>query len=69
MQVGGGVMRLWTAILAGLQIVAAGSVLTDLFPKAWVGLFALLVAAAQGGTVFYMKADQGKRPEIAVEGR
>jgi hypothetical protein len=50
-------MRLWTAILAGLQIVAAGSVLTELFPTTWVGLFSLLVAAAQGGTIFYMKSE------------
>lgn len=62
-------MRLWTAILAGLQIFSAGSILTDIFPTSWVGLFSLLVAAAQGGTVFYMKADQAKRPQIDGEAR
>lgn len=51
-------MRLWTAILAGLQILSAGSVLTDLFPMSAVGLFSLVVAALQGGTVFYMKSEQ-----------
>lgn len=54
-------MRLWTAILAGLQILSAGSVLGDLFPTAYVGLFSLLVAALQGGTVFYMKSEQTGR--------
>lgn len=52
-------MRLWTAILAGLQILSAGSILGDVFPTAWVGLFSLLVAALQGGTTFYMKGGEG----------
>lgn len=63
-------MRAWTAILAGLQIFSAGSVLTDLFPMSWVGLFSLAVAALQGGTVFYMKSDQvpglHRQPERSV---
>lgn len=50
-------MRLWTAILAGLQILASGSVLMDITEARWVGLFSLLVAAMQGGTAFYLKAD------------
>lgn len=64
-------MRLWTAILAGLQILAAGTVLTEVFQADHVGLFSLLVAALQGGTVFYMKAtpapDVPKPPVIKLE--
>lgn len=60
-------MRLWTAILAGLQLFSAGSILTEVFPTAWVGLFSLLVASLQAGTVYYMKSDQAKRPQHALE--
>lgn len=62
-------MRLWTSILAGLQILSGGAVLTDVVGAKWVGLFVLLVAALQGGTVMYMKSDQVKRPEFNAEGR
>jgi hypothetical protein len=51
-------MRLWTAILAGLQIFSAGSILTEVFPVEYVGLFSLAVGALQGGTIFYMKGTQ-----------
>lgn len=60
-------MRLWLAILAGLQILSAGSILGDVFPKTWVGLFSLAVAALQGGTTFYMKSEQRLRPPKPVE--
>lgn len=64
-------MRLWSAILAGLQILAAGSVLTDMFPAGSVGLFSLVVAALQGGTAFYMKGapapDVPKPPQLKLE--
>lgn len=63
-------MRLWTSILATLQIIAGGSVLLEFVEGRWVGLFSLVVAAAQAGTVLYMKTehapDQAYRPEHAL---
>lgn len=60
-------MRLWTSILAGLQVVSGGTVLLELWDSRYVGLFVLLTAAAQAGTVMYMKsgqpAYQGKHAE------
>lgn len=61
-------MRLWQAILAGLQVFSGGSILTDLMPKAWVGLLVLFTAALQAGTIMYIKSDQAQQPEIAVRG-
>lgn len=61
-------MRLWTAILAGLQIMSGGAFLGDLIGAKWFGAFVLLVAALQGGTVAYMKSPgQGYRPQHGVE--
>lgn len=60
-------MRLWTAILAGLQALSGGTVLMDLWDKDYVGLFVLVVAALQVGTVAYMKSDQAHRPQHALE--
>lgn len=51
-------MRLWTAILAGLQILTGGAYLGDLIGTKWFGVFVLVVAALQGGTVVYMRSDQ-----------
>lgn len=48
-------MRLWTSILAGLQVVSGGTILLEIWDRKWVGLFVLIVAAAQVGTVAYMK--------------
>lgn len=62
-------MRLWTAILAGLQIFSAGTILTDIFPAEYVGLFMLVVASLQGGTIFYMRSDQAGRHHLNGEGR
>lgn len=62
-------MRLWTAVLAGLQILSGGSVLLELWDKRYVGLFILAVAALQGGTVAYMRSDQAQRPQIDGEAR
>lgn len=59
-------MRLWTAILAGLQVVSGGTVLMELWDSRYVGLFVLLVAGAQAGTIMYMKADQAHRPQHAL---
>lgn len=61
-------MRLWTAILAGLQVFSGGTVLLDVFPAKHVGLFTLAVAALQAGTVLYMKAPgQAYRPQHGLE--
>lgn len=48
-------MRLWTAILAGLQVVSGGTVLLELWDSRYVGLFVLVVAGLQVGTVAYTK--------------
>ncbi len=65
-------MRLWTSILAGLQVVSGGTILLEIWDRKWVGLFVLVVAAAQVGTAAYMKSDSGHQPKHAVvngEGR
>lgn len=51
-------MRLWTSILAGLQVISGGTILLEIWDRKWVGLFVLVVAAAQVGTVAYMKSEQ-----------
>lgn len=51
-------MRLWTAILAGLQILSGGAFLGDLIGAKGFGAFVLLVAALQGDTVAYMRNPQ-----------
>lgn len=48
-------MRLWTSILAGLQVVSGGTVLLELWDSRYVGLFVLVVAGLQAGTVMYTK--------------
>lgn len=60
-------MRLWTSILAGLQVLSGGTVLLELWDSRYVGLFVLVVAAAQAGTVMYMRSDQPYRPQHGVE--
>ena len=56
-------MRLWSAILAFLQILSGGLGALNLVDLRWVGLLVLVVGALQGATVAY----QGKRPEIDSE--
>lgn len=51
-------MRLWTSILAGLQVISGGTVLLELWDSRYVGLFVLVVAGAQAGTVMYMRGSQ-----------
>lgn len=53
-------MRLWSAILAGLQVISGGSVLLEIWEPRHVGLFVLVTAALQAGTVVYMRSDQYK---------
>lgn len=62
-------MRLWTSILAGLQVVSGGTVLLELWDSRYVGLFVLVVAGLQAGTVMYSKPDQAKQPEWHGDGR
>lgn len=61
-------MRIWTAVLAGLQIFSAGTILTEVFPADYVGLFVLAVAALQGGTIFYMRSEQPERHHLDSKG-
>lgn len=65
-------MKLWQAIMAGLQVFSGGSILTDLLPKSWIGLLVLAVAALQAGTIMYMKSEGdeylGKHSESNGEG-
>lgn len=51
-------MRLWTSILAGLQVLSGGTVLLELWDSRYVGLFVLVVAAMQAATVMYMRSSQ-----------
>lgn len=60
-------MRLWTSILAGLQVISGGTVLLELWDSRFVGLFVLVVAGLQAGTVMYTKADQYKPAHSHVE--
>lgn len=64
-------MRLWTSILAGLQVISGGTVLLELWDSRFVGLFVLVVAGLQAGTVMYSKAEQpdyqGKHAESDSE--
>jgi hypothetical protein len=60
-------VRLWTAILAGLQALSAGTILLEIWDRRWVGLFVLVVASAQVGTVAYMKSDQAGGQHRYVE--
>lgn len=46
----------WMSILAGLQVMSAGSALADVVPAKWAALFSLGVAAAQAGIQFYVQS-------------
>lgn len=46
---------LWMSILAALQVLAAGSALTDVIGSEVAALFALTVAALQIGVQFYVR--------------
>lgn len=48
-------LRLWTAILGGLQVVTASANLADLVGDKWALWVILLVGAAQAGTAIYMR--------------
>jgi hypothetical protein len=60
-------MRIWTSILAGLQVISGGLGALELADAKMVGLFVLVVAGLQAATVIYMKGDQAKRPQTPVE--
>lgn len=60
-------MKLWTSILAGLQVISGGTVLLELTDPRWVGLFVLVVAGMQAGTAMYRSGDQAKPPVIKME--
>lgn len=46
---------LWSSILVALQVIVAGSVLTENLGPKVAGLCALIVAALQAGTAFYIR--------------
>lgn len=46
---------LWSSILVTLQVIVAGSVLTDTLGPNVAALCALIVAALQAGTAFYVR--------------
>lgn len=46
---------LWSSILVALQVLVAGSALTDTLGKTVAALCALIVAALQAGTAFYIR--------------
>ncbi|MGI5245407.1 hypothetical protein [Dactylosporangium sp. CA-139066] len=49
--------RIWTAVLAGCQVVVAGAALADLVGARYAAVAALAVAAAQAGTAVYRNGD------------
>lgn len=46
---------LWSSILVVLQVIVAGSALTDVLGKNVAALCALIVAALMAGTQFYVR--------------
>lgn len=56
-------LRVVTAVLAGAQILVAGSILADVVGPKWAALAALVVAAAQAGTLAYKGTPAGREPE------
>jgi hypothetical protein len=46
---------IWSSILVTLQVLAAGAALSDVIGKDVAALVALIVAALQAGTQFYIR--------------
>ena len=55
-------LRIWTAALAGCQVLVAGAVLTEVMGAKWAALAALVVAAAQAGTAAYRASEREEDP-------
>lgn len=51
---------MWQSILSGLQIVAAASVMTEVFGTKWSAMFIVVVAAAQQGINSYISKSVGE---------
>ena len=59
---------IWSAILVGLQVLTAGTALSDVIGLRLAGLLILIVAALQAGTTFYVRGQvtptaKGKAPD------
>lgn len=48
-------LLIWCSTLVGLQILTGGAALGDFIGLQLAGFFVLVVAAAQGGTQFYIR--------------
>lgn len=46
---------IWSSVLVALQVLTAGAALSDVIGKDVAALVALIVAAAQAGTSFYIR--------------
>jgi hypothetical protein len=59
---------LWSAVLVGLQVLTAGTALSDVIGLKVAGLFILIVATLKAGTAFYVRGQvtptaKGKAPD------
>jgi hypothetical protein len=57
-------LLIWVSVLAALQMIAGAAALSDLVGAPYAGAFAILVGAAQVGTVTYQKGLQTPVPEM-----
>ena len=60
------VLLVWTSILVALQILTAGAALGDFIGEDVAGLCILIVAALQGGTVFYVRGQVTPNANVAA---
>ena len=60
-------LLIWSSILAGLQVLTGGAALGELIGLQLAGFFILVVAAAQGGTQFYIRGMV--TPNVSVAAR
>lgn len=59
-----GRVRLIAAILAGAQILVAGSALADVIGAKWAALSSLIVGAGQAGLAAYRTAEEAPPPPV-----
>lgn len=44
---------LWQSVMAGVQVLSGAGAITDVLSQQWAGLFVVVIAAAQAGTMVY----------------
>jgi hypothetical protein len=44
---------MWQSVMAGIQVLSGAGALTGVLGERWAGLFVVLVAACQAGTMVY----------------